>query len=106
MSDNVSNGLQQANIVLTSLFTLEMTLKLMGLGFWDYIRDGFNIFDAIIVTLSLVEIAVTAVGGLNALRSMRALRILRALRVLRLFKLFKYISSLRKISEVRSYMIL
>jgi hypothetical protein len=32
-----------------------MVLKLLGLGFKDYLRDGFNIFDALLVILSLVE---------------------------------------------------
>ena len=33
-----------------------MFLKLTGLGFTDYLRDKFNIFDALIVVLSLVEL--------------------------------------------------
>ena len=57
-----------ANYALTSLFTFEVLLKLFGLGFWDYIRDGFNIFDFIIVGLSLTEIALSSVAGMNALR--------------------------------------
>ena len=33
-----------------------MFLKLTGLGFSDYLKDYFNIFDALIVVLSLVEL--------------------------------------------------
>lgn len=100
MPERTERALSVANIVLTILFTVEMGMKLVGLGFWDYVRDMWNLFDAVIVSVSLLEIFMTTAGGMNALRSMRALRILRALRVLRLFKLFKYISSLRKIGEV------
>ncbi|GIL57898.1 hypothetical protein Vafri_13128 [Volvox africanus] len=86
-----------ANWVLTGLFTAEMIIKLFGLGFWDYVRDSFNIFDALVVTISLVEIVLSTVAGLNAAR---ALRVLKALRVLRLFKLFRYMQSLRRIGEI------
>jgi hypothetical protein len=89
MPSTLVTTLNIGNYVLTGLFTLEMILKLYGLGFWDYVRDGFNIFDAFIVAISLLEIILSAVGGLDAAR---ALRVLKALRVLRLFKLFKYMN--------------
>eukprot|EP00198_Chlamydomonas_reinhardtii_P001158 XP_001690493.1 voltage-gated Ca2+ channel, alpha subunit [Chlamydomonas reinhardtii] len=95
--DSLTQALNVGNLTLTVLFTIEMVLKLFGLGFWDYIRDGFNIFDALVVTISLLEIVLSSVGGLNAVR---ALRVLKALRVLRLFKLFRYMQSLRRIGEV------
>lgn len=60
-------------------------------------QDGFNIFDALVVTISLLEIVLSSVAGLSAVR---ALRVLKALRVLRLFKLFRYMQSLRRIGEV------
>ncbi|KXZ47565.1 hypothetical protein GPECTOR_34g724 [Gonium pectorale] len=95
--DSLTYFLNISNYVLTALFTTEMALKLFGLGFWDYIRDGFNIFDALVVTISLLEIILSSMGGANAAR---ALRVLKALRVLRLFKLFRYMQSLRRIGEV------
>ncbi|KAG2448926.1 hypothetical protein HYH02_006274 [Chlamydomonas schloesseri] len=94
---SLTKALAVSNLTLTVLFTIEMVLKLFGLGFWDYIRDGFNIFDALVVTISLLEIVLSSVAGLNAIR---ALRVLKALRVLRLFKLFRYMQSLRRIGEV------
>ena len=36
-------------MTLTIIFAVEMVLKLIGLGFRQYLRDGFNIFDGIIV---------------------------------------------------------
>lgn len=32
-------------------------------GFWDYIADSFNVFDAVIVALSWVEIIITLSGS-------------------------------------------
>lgn len=39
-----------------------MIIKLLGLGVKDYTRDGFNRFDAAIVILSMVEIALQGDG--------------------------------------------
>lgn len=49
------------------------------------------------VSLSLLDLAISSAGGMSALRS---LRILKAFRVLRLLKMFRYLQSLRKIGEV------
>lgn len=38
------------------MFTIELGLKLLGYGVIGYIKDPMNIFDAIIVALSLVDI--------------------------------------------------
>jgi voltage-dependent calcium channel T type alpha-1G len=45
-----------ANYIFTVIFFLEMVLKLFGLGIKKYTQDGFNVFDAIIVLVSLVEL--------------------------------------------------
>ena len=51
-----------ANTVFTYCFLAEMIIKLLGLGVKDYARDGFNRFDAAIVILSMVEIALQGDG--------------------------------------------
>lgn len=61
MPQKMEEILEKSNITLTAIFTVEMLLKLIGLGFWEYVDDGFNNFDAIIVVLALVELA--SVGG-------------------------------------------
>ncbi len=48
-SDSYVLALWNANLVLTAVFTLELSIKLFGLGFWLYVQDGFNVFDAIVV---------------------------------------------------------
>ena len=47
------------NTVLTILFTVEMVLKLIGLGVYHYFEDKWNAFDCLIVVTSLFEMAVT-----------------------------------------------
>ena len=44
------------NLTFTMIFLAEMVIKLVGYGFVGYIRDLMNVFDGLIVILSLVEI--------------------------------------------------
>jgi hypothetical protein len=51
------------NIIFSAIFFCEMVIKLIGFGFHGYMVDeftgklnGYNIFDAIVVTLSIVDI--------------------------------------------------
>lgn len=46
-------------------------MKLIALDPYDYFQQGWNIFDSIIVTLSLVELGLANVQGLSVLRSFR-----------------------------------
>ena len=57
--------------VFTGIFTAEMVLKLIALDPYEYFQQGWNIFDSIIVTLSLVELGLANVQGLSVLRSFR-----------------------------------
>ena len=47
------------NEVFTWAFVIEMVIKLFGLGFKDYAKDSFNLFDALIVVLSIVDMILT-----------------------------------------------
>uniref|UniRef100_A0AAV2KHT1 Ion transport domain-containing protein n=1 Tax=Knipowitschia caucasica TaxID=637954 RepID=A0AAV2KHT1_KNICA len=52
--DELTNVLEICNIVFTSMFTLEMILKLTAFGFFEYLRNPYNIFDGIIVIIRFV----------------------------------------------------
>ena len=47
------------NEIFTWCFFAEMIIKLIGLGFKDYSKDAFNIFDATLVIISLVDFMFT-----------------------------------------------
>jgi hypothetical protein len=55
ISRSDASALEEANLVFTIGFALEMVLKLIGYGFFKYAKDGLNIFDATIVIVSLTE---------------------------------------------------
>lgn len=56
--------------VFTSIFTFECIIKLMALS-KDFFLCGWNIFDLIIVSASLVDIIFELVDGLSVLRGLR-----------------------------------
>ena len=56
----------------TATFAVEALMKLMAMSPKYYFQEGWNIFDFLIVTLSLVELAfASASSGLSVLRSFR-----------------------------------
>lgn len=57
--------------VFTGIFAAEMVFKIIALDPYYYFQVGWNIFDSIIVTLSLVELGLANVEGLSVLRSFR-----------------------------------
>ncbi|XP_033181995.1 voltage-dependent T-type calcium channel subunit alpha-1I isoform X6 [Anabas testudineus] len=78
--EELTNVLEICNIVFTSMFTLEMILKLTAFGFFEYLRNPYNIFDGIIVIISVCEIIGQSDGGLSVLRTFRLLRVIKLVR--------------------------
>ena len=77
--------LQVCNI----LFLIEMILKIAALRLSGYLKDRFNIFDALLVISAWVATLVTlsrrvelGAGSLTVLRSLRVVRVLRVTRML------------------------
>ena len=85
MSMELSRQIEFYNFLLTMAFTLEMLLKLAVFGPRRYAQDYFNVFDAAIVCISLVELyfsppyflkqGSSGTGAVSALRSFRLFRI-------------------------------
>ncbi|KAM9228779.1 voltage-dependent T-type calcium channel subunit alpha-1I [Dugong dugon] len=78
--EELTNILEICNVVFTSMFALEMILKLAAFGLFDYLHNPYNIFDSIIVIISIWEIVGQADGGLSVLRTFRLLRVLKLVR--------------------------
>lgn len=78
---------ENLNIALTIIFSGEMALKVIGLGAKEYCSDNYNLFDGVIVLVSLIELMLNTVHpdsknntGLSALRSFRFFRIMKLAR--------------------------
>uniref|UniRef100_A0A8C2FA61 Voltage-dependent T-type calcium channel subunit alpha n=1 Tax=Cyprinus carpio TaxID=7962 RepID=A0A8C2FA61_CYPCA len=80
--EELTDVLEISNIVFTSLFALEMLLKLLAYGLYGYISNLYNIFDGIIVIISVCEIVGQSDGGFSVLRTFRLLRVLKLVRFL------------------------
>ncbi|KAJ0174015.1 hypothetical protein K1T71_010161 [Dendrolimus kikuchii] len=76
MSENVRQALDIGNKVFTSIFTLECMMKVMAMS-KDFFACGWNIFDLIIVSASLLDLIFELVDGLSVLRGLRLLRVLK-----------------------------
>lgn len=88
-----SKRINMLNQMFSWVFAGEMLLKLAGLGLKEYVRDKFNLFDAFIVIMSMVDNIMFYAVGSNA--SGGGVMILRSVRLLRVFKLARNWKSLR-----------
>jgi hypothetical protein len=77
---SLTNALEYSNLVFTSLFAIEMILKIIAEGCLKYIRNAYNLFDGAIVIMSVVELQGNKNSGLSVLRTFRLLRVLKLVR--------------------------
>nr|DBA19789.1 TPA: hypothetical protein GDO54_015566 [Pyxicephalus adspersus] len=91
MTRDFINVLSVGNLVFTGIFTAEMVFKLIALHPYYYFQEGWNIFDGIIVSLSIMELGLSTTGGFTVLRSFRLLRV---------FKLAKSWPTLNKLIKI------
>lgn len=83
--------LDTAITVILVLFVIELTVKLLGLGFGRFCDDGFNVFDGIVIPIT--AIAEVVVPSMNVSRSGRQLA--QALPILRLVRLIRSLRALK-----------
>ncbi|CAF0755454.1 unnamed protein product [Rotaria sordida] len=77
---SLTNALEYSNLVFTSLFAIEMILKIIAEGCLKYIKNSYNIFDGVIVIMSVIELQGNQNSGLSVLRTFRLLRVLKLVR--------------------------
>ncbi len=82
------------NICL-GIFIVELGLKIIAYN-KNFLKDGWNIFDTIIVLMSLFS----SMAFLSSLRIFRIFRVFRSLKALKSFRGFRMISSLKKLQVI------
>ncbi|XP_072541863.1 sodium channel, voltage-gated, type I-like, alpha isoform X2 [Salminus brasiliensis] len=75
MDKDFSAMLSVGNYVFTGIFTAEMIFKIIALDPYYYFQEGWNVFDSVIVSLSLMELGLANISGMSVLRSFRLLRV-------------------------------
>ena len=88
-SDEQTRVLERLNVFFTWIFFVEMILKLIGLGWQNYKSDSYNLFDATIVIISLIDFSLSKIPNLDTGSALNAFRALRLLRMLKLAKAWK-----------------
>ena len=75
VSSWLNGNIQTSNKLLfqffSAAFAVEAVMKMMAMSPKYYFKEGWNIFDFIIVSLSLLELGLDNVSGLSVLRSFR-----------------------------------
>ena len=100
MPQDYGERLETYATAISWVFIVEMALKITGFGCVGYWQDGWNTLDGIIVSLSIVEMVLTALFSgsgvkLSFLRILRMLRVARVLRLMRAWKgLYKIVSTI------------
>ena len=69
-------------------------LKIIGLGITDWAKDMFNLFDAVVVAFSFVELAFELLPGLDGVQGLTVLRTFRLMRVFKLIRSWKALRNL------------
>ncbi|XP_065438476.1 sodium channel protein type 5 subunit alpha-like [Chrysemys picta bellii] len=83
------NILEIINKVFVAIFTGECIMKILALRYY-FFTDGWNIFDLLVVILSLVSVGVAGV-----LKSPSLLRIIRLVRISRILRLIRQAQGIR-----------
>lgn len=98
MWEGYFNFLFYGNVLLTLVFVFESAVKIIALGPRLFARDSFNIFDVIVVIVSVADLMVNVIGmASGATTAFPGLSVLRACRIIRLAKLVRASESLRTI---------
>ena len=87
--EEIDSAFKTMNLVFSIIFTLEVVIKLIGLGTKGFASDNMNLFDATIVVISIVEIVMESTNEGKKGGGGGAFSALRAFRLGRIFKMFK-----------------
>jgi hypothetical protein len=71
------------NVAFTFIFSIEVVIKLVAFSIRGFVRDGFNIFDALVVLVSIIELTVIDSEGNSSLSALRAIRLFRVFKIFR-----------------------
>jgi len=88
-----------SNYIFTAIFVVEAVLKVVGLTWRVYWKNGWNKFDLFVVIASLFDLIVSFLESqfLKVLRVFRVQKLLRLLRISRMIKLVKGLKGVRSL---------
>ncbi|GLD94981.1 hypothetical protein PINS_up003606 [Pythium insidiosum] len=88
VDEQLSHIVEATNFALTIAFVVESLLRMAGLGWHNWKGDRFNLFDAVIATVSVVEVCLSPPVFLTGVAAKsNSFSGLRSIRIFTLFKL-------------------
>lgn len=101
MSVDLKNFTIEANAWFTWIFIGELTIKMLAIGPKKYLADKMNWLDGGVVSISIFEMLLTAVGTAGGnLKAFNTVRVFRTFRVLRVARLLRSLKSMKVILQV------
>ena len=99
------------DVMFTILFAVELAVNMFAHWFWAFMWNGWNLFDAAVILMSMVALWSNSSLNHGSLRSMRLVRSLRIVRLLRKLTslrkiVFSVTSALRPVAEAFSVVLL
>ena len=98
MSESLTTTLNMLGHVFNAVFIFEMTVKILGMGYLNYLAIPFNCLDHFIVGTSILNYFGDLLPGASAARLLRIFRLFRIAKVVRI--LYKYQSIKRLLDTV------
>lgn len=107
MSESWSRTIQIMDIVFVALYSIEIGLKFVAYRLMIF-ADTWNVFDAFVVLLSVVEVTLDSSSGFTVVRMTRVLKVLRTIRLVRHASSLRLIilSLLRTLPHIMSALVL
>jgi len=96
-ADSLTNFFYGVNVFFSLLFTFELVLKVVAYNPVRTLIDRWNVFDGVIVLVSLIELAIDALGSVNFPINPTVLRAFRVFRLTRLLKLVPHSEGLQAV---------
>lgn len=95
MPSRLEYGLKVFNYVFTTVFVIELMMKLFALGIRRYMSERWNRLDVLIVILSIVGILLEEIESKLIPINPTIIRVMRVARIVRVLKLMKMASGMR-----------
>eukprot|EP00656_Telonema_subtile_P000441 TRINITY_DN10202_c0_g1_i1.p1 TRINITY_DN10202_c0_g1~~TRINITY_DN10202_c0_g1_i1.p1 ORF type:complete len:1644 (+),score=363.32 TRINITY_DN10202_c0_g1_i1:42-4973(+) len=77
MPTGYADALSISNYIFIGCFTVEVGIKMFGLGWRAYFQERYNIFDLFVVIVSYIELLAAGNGSLSVIRTFRLARVLK-----------------------------
>ena len=95
-SEAYTQMLEELAMIFTGAFVVELLIKLLGLGWEEFVANPWNIFDSILVFISVADSLITLLG-VSGHFNVTYLRVLRMLRVMRMMRMMQHWKGLLRI---------